>query len=233
MGGGVAQGIKFDSLGNLYTVGRAPNVIDIFANANGTPVTITSSSFSVPIDAAADSSGNVFVADLGGGVLEFLSGHTGNVAADHVFTGLSSPTAVAVDASNNVYAVSDGGSPYVAIYAPGATSPTATISNSGFGRTGGIAVDSAGDIIVLDFDNLKIYVWAPNTPGSITGGYTRTRTLTTGATLSVAVDRFGNIYAVHGTFIEIFNTSAVTGPSSYFYPVGGPPIYGIAVPPGL
>src|ERR1700760_145084 len=70
-----------------------------------------------------------------------------------VASGFSNPTAVAVDASGNLYVVANGSSTIVMVSADGSTQ---TNLGSGFFNPTGVAVDAAGNVYVADFGNNAI-----------------------------------------------------------------------------
>ena len=113
-------------------------------------------------------------------------------------TGLYGPRSIAVDASRNIYVANPAGA-IVTVYAAGATgnvSPIATLSGYSIAVPGGIAVDSEGDIYVLNYDSISEY--APNASGSVTpirtiaGRHTK---LTHNS--GFAMDADGNFYVDH------------------------------------
>ena len=135
--------------------------------------------FNFPAAVGTDASGNVYVADLGNftirkitpaGAVTTLAGAvgmqgsvdgTGSVARFHV------PVGVAVDAAGNVF-VADYGSHSVRKMTPAGVvttlAGTAFVSGSAdgtgpdarFNRPTGVAVDSAGNVLVTDADNSTI-----------------------------------------------------------------------------
>jgi len=88
---------------------------------------------------AVDSSGDVYAAASTAGkqVYEFAPGGTTPIAT---YSGFYQVTGLAVDSSNNLYVLDDGGS--VRMYAPGSTTPVAVNGNGNYANS--VAVDSQG-----------------------------------------------------------------------------------------
>jgi serine/threonine-protein kinase len=105
------------------------------------------------------------------------------------FTGLTEPTAVAVDAAGAVY-VADSGNNRVLRLAADASSET-VLPFTGLSYPVGVAVDSAGAVYVGDTGNSRIVVLPP-------GASSQTVLPFTGLSdpLGVAVDSSGTVYAV-------------------------------------
>ncbi|HEU0122105.1 MAG TPA: hypothetical protein VFQ91_16365 [Bryobacteraceae bacterium] len=124
-----------------------------------------------PRDIAADSKGNIYIADAGNrrvrrvtpsGVIEtFAGGGTGNPSVSGVprLSVAILPTAIAVDGNDNVYlnvtratiARVDANSPTIRLYAGGRASTTVgTALDAAFNSIGALAADRAGNLYVAD-----------------------------------------------------------------------------------
>jgi len=156
-----------------------------------------------PSSMAVDQTGAIYVADLGAAPgqeqLIFLApAQTGNVAPDRVVsgphTGLTSPTGIATDASEEVF-VADHDSGKILIFAADANGdalPVATLEGLKGPRR--VFVDQDLNVLVsCDGDN-SIVVFAPNGPRT----WTRSATVTSAAMqhpIGVTADSSGTIAA--------------------------------------
>lgn len=191
-----------DSGGNLLSttylngVGEGP-----MASLLGTPQqTALATGLQTPSQVAADSLGNVYVADSGlGEVLEYKAGSTTGTK----IYGSGHPTGVAVDASGDVY-IGDSGSIYELPFVNGAlTAKTALVTSDTanglpLGNTLNLAVDGSGDVYAADPDDKQVVkIENPQTAPSQTS-YTVVGTGFNDPT-AVAVDGYGNLYVADNT----------------------------------
>ena len=144
---------------------------------------------------AADSSGNVFVADIGASALykEGLN-PDGSYTQSAISNGAGTPYAVAADSSNNLY-VADGAHTVYKETLSGGSYTESTVANN-FTGAYRVAVDAAGNVYVLDAVTGTVYL------EKLSGGsYTRS-TVAAGLNVpndgsgsgAVAVDSAGNVY---------------------------------------
>ncbi len=182
----------------------------------------TAASFKYPNGVAVDGSGNVYVADFGNdrirkitsaGVVTTLAGSGAAGSADGTGSAASfySPDGVAVGGSGNVYVADTDNNSIRKITPAGAVTTLAGRSGRGsanglgtaasFYAPAGVAVDSSGDVYVVDTDNNLIRkitsagavatLAGSGVPGSANG--TGTAASFNGSA-AVAVDASGNVY---------------------------------------
>ena len=105
-----------------------------------------------PTGVYADSNGNVFAADAGGGRLVKMVASTPGTTTV-LMTGLSKPSQVAVDGTGNVY-VADTGNNRIAMTGP--SGGTVTSLGTGLSAPQGVVADIAGNIYVADTGNNRV-----------------------------------------------------------------------------
>jgi hypothetical protein len=123
--------------------------------------------------------------------------------------GIAANSAMALDASGNLYVANDLGSPGGAVleFAPGSTTASHTIDS--LDSPSFLAVDASGNVFVSEASDVKEF-----TPG---GGSTPSRTLGSGAGLDgpagLAVDTGGNLYVANAqgtTGVSVFPAGTST-----------------------
>jgi sugar lactone lactonase YvrE len=205
-------------LGGLGAAGPAaasntasPYVISRYAGTGtaGTPTPgpATSSRLHIPVGDAADSNGNLYIADFSnneiekvtpGGTLSIIAG-TGTLGTPTpgpaTSSALNSPQDVAVDASGNVY-ISDSGNYEIEKVTPGGTlSIIAGTGTQGTPTPGpatssplrgpvGVAVDRAGDVFIADDNASQVEKVTPGGTLSIIAGTGSSGTPTPGPATS-------------------------------------------------
>ena len=226
------QGLAVDNSGNVYVADSEnykirkitpAGVVTTLAGSGAEGAadgTGTAASFSIPYGLAADSNGNVYVADSGNdkirkitpaGVVTTLAGSGAEGAADGTgnAASFSDCEGVAVDNAGNVY-VADSNNNKIRKITP--TGVVTTLAGSGrrgdqdgiaasFSDCSGVALDSNGNVYVADLNNNKIRKITPagvvtTLAGSRTdGSYDAKETAASFYLPSgLAVDRSGNVY---------------------------------------
>jgi DNA-binding beta-propeller fold protein YncE len=221
-----AFGIARDKNGNVYVANNGRGTINKYSpsgtllgtigtqwDGNGQPL---GGELMQPAGIAVDDAGNVYVADFYAGLQKFDA--SGNFVASVGSFGAyaqtpSFPLAVALDVSGNIYvSVTDGQQPSTTIQkfsSNGTYLSQFGSAGTGDGQIGpaayGIAVDSSGNIYVLDSSNARVqkfdasgtYLSQFGSPGTGDGQFR--------LAVGFAVDAWGNI------FVGDFNPSSQTG----------------------
>jgi len=141
-------------------------------------------------------------------------------------SGMSSPQAVAVDGSGNVYIVDAGNSRVLKETLSGGSYTQSTIVDASSGYSGGfgVAVDGSGNVYLSDNQNHRVL---KETPGG--GGYTQSvvASSTGMSPLGVAVDNSGNVYVADSTSENVLLEVPASGggyqQSALPHPNGGNP----------
>jgi uncharacterized protein (TIGR03437 family) len=194
-------GVAVDGSGNVYVADADNHLIRKFtiggnistvagstafgAGYSGDKGTATNAQLNQPCGVALDSSGNLYIADTGNHCIRKVTGTTITTFAGQCsFSGgsgdggpatlarLSSPRAVAVDASNNVY-IADTGNNRIRKVSSGSISAVAGTGLAAFGGDGqsalnaqlfgprSIAVDASGNIYIADYTNSRVRMISP------------------------------------------------------------------------
>jgi len=189
------QGIALDSSRNLYAegyieyIGDTINVYPAGSNGNVSPSAVIAGSdtgLDGPDGVALDSGGSLYVSNSyggpvgGGSVTVYPAGSSGDAVPiatiTSSFTGIDFASGIAVDSTGNIYVANEfgdaGDNGSITIYSAGSYAtgaPIATISgdNTGLSSPFGIALDSAGNIFVLNSDN-AITVYPAGSAGDVT-----------------------------------------------------------------
>ena len=172
-----------------------------------TTTTLTGTLTPVGYGSAVDGAGNVYVVDHANNAVVKLA--AGTFRQSTVVSGLSAPTAVALDGAGDLY-VSNGSSVVLVPNENGTLNPAdqSTVNISGLGSARGVAVDASGDLYIADATNGDVVELSSlGVQTTIASGLTSPH--------GVAVDAAFNLY--------VATDNAVTQ-----YPQGG----GTAVPYG-
>lgn len=200
--------LAVDSKGNLYVADKGTgSVIEIEASSPGvfssSPTRVTlASGLTAPAGIAIDASGNLFVAQQTSGstaIVEIEASSVGVFAATPTTTAIATghtwslPTALALDASGNLY-VAETGSGTVQWVAKNGGYSTVTQFATGFTTLSSLAVDASGNLVAVD-----------QASGTVTEFIAVSGVLSTSATtvqlgtgwsrpVSVAGDALGNLF---------------------------------------
>jgi len=142
-GGGVAvwgSMVAITTPPAVLTVATLAGQAGVSGSADGSG---SSARFFSPADVAADSAGNLYVADTGNNSIRRI---TAAGVVSTVATGFNHPSGIAVDGSGNLYVADTDNNSVRKVSAAGAVTTLA----SGFNGPSGIAVDSAGNVYVAD-----------------------------------------------------------------------------------
>ena len=178
-------------------------------------VVSTTTSLSYPTGLATDTSGNLYIADTGGGktLVERPSGGSFIETALTYGSTFAQIVGIAVDSSGNIYVSDiDNMAVYMETYSAGTYTPS-TIPTSGLNYPYDLAVDASGNLYISDFSNKRI-VLETNNSGAYTQSVLPTATL--GGALGVAIGGGGNLY-IADTFG--FNIKEVQSSAGNFGPV--------------
>ncbi len=176
-----------------------------FAGAQST----LGSGFKNPTGVAADSAGNVYVADSSNNAVKEVLAVNGGIPANPTIRtlaiGFNFPDAVAVDASGDVFVASFDDNTVkeiVAVNGGISTNPTILTLGSGFVTPSGVAVDANGNVFVADMGNVAVKEIVavngsiPVNPTILTlgGGFTNAD--------GVAVDAVGDVFVADVTSVK-------------------------------
>lgn len=137
-----------------------------------------------PAGVAADSVGNVYVADAGAGQVDSFA--PGSSTATTLITGLNQPHQVAMDGNGNLFVADSGNNRVVELPAGG----TSTAVGSGLSAPQGVAVDGMGDVFIADTGNNRV-VEIPQNGVQFTLPFNGLKSPT-----RVTVDAANNLYVV-------------------------------------
>ena len=191
-------------------------------SSNGTGA---AASFNVPTGAVVDSSGNIFIADMSndlirkitplGVVTTFAGGVRGNLDGTGASAKFDSPSALAIDAADNLYVADSYNNNIRKITTAGVVTTLAGSSTSGYADgTGnaasfsfvtGLAVDSNGNVYAADVNNNCIRKITPaGVVSTFAGSTTSGAANGVGSSASfnlprgVAIDTSGNLIVADG-----------------------------------
>lgn len=243
------QRIRFVSAATGAITTIAGNGTGGFSGDNGSA---TSAELSGPIGIAVDSAGNLYIADTGNQRVRFVSATAGTITTiagngTQGFSGdggaatsaeLNTPGGVAVDSAGNLY-IAHASAIRKVTAATGTITTVAGNGTSGFSGDGGaatsallnnpagIAVDSAGNLYIVDTLNNRIRFVSAATgtimtiAGNGTQGYSGDNGAATSAMLNspegMALDSVGNLY-ISDTRNFVLREVEVTMPPGVTFP---------------
>jgi sugar lactone lactonase YvrE len=197
-----------------YVQGTGVGPIATFANSTSgvdlpSKQTTLSSAFYWPIGVAADSSGNIFVADTHHNAVKEILAAGGYTTVKTLGNGFSMPWGVAVDGAGNVFVADHDNNAVKEILAVGGYTTVKTVG-SGFTWPAGVAVDGSGNVFVDEQENtvMKEILAA--------SGYTTIKTVGSGFNhpRGMAVDGSGNVFVGDTTNKAVKEILAVGGYST-------------------
>jgi hypothetical protein len=205
--------IAFDAKSNLYIAGAYYNQIVEVPNTStsgsftaGTPFTLISSTttfggtvLNEPYALAVGPDGVLYINDSSNGRIVSYNLSTGATGVRLPSSSLYGPYEITLDAANNLYVteyVNGGSSPDLLVFAPGATSPSQsiTISTSLVGQAQGVVVDASGSVIVSDWNGINI-ARVPNEGGTLNVNDAVLIEQVGHFADGIALDALGNLYA--------------------------------------
>lgn len=236
----VPYNLAVDGSGNLWETTRSQYVCELPAGSSKLVFydigSVSGAAYNVTRGVAVDATGNVWVADAGGGtrfesLVEIPVVPNGNAVLQDPVYGFSVPYGVAVDASGDVWVSNhydNGGGGSVTEIPAGSTSDPHVYSDQayGFAAPAGVAVDGAGDVWVTDSAGpnggslTEILADEPGDPvvyAATAYGFADPQ--------SVAVDGDGNVWVTNANGGATGNGSVtelkgVAGPLPFHVPLG-------------
>ncbi|MGA2277527.1 MAG: chitobiase/beta-hexosaminidase C-terminal domain-containing protein [Terracidiphilus sp.] len=154
------MGLATDAAGNLYIADNNNSVV-VVAKPDGSAYVLPTNGVTLdrPTAVAVDPAGNVFILD---------NNDVTKVSPDGTATaidvnGVSIPEGIAVDGTGTLYVLGYQGA--LMEIAPDGTQTMLSIAGLSISSTGGLAVDAAGNIYVVDGNNNRVVEIARNTAG--------------------------------------------------------------------
>jgi sugar lactone lactonase YvrE len=160
-----------------------------------------------PAGVAADTNGNVFVADTTSNSV-FKGSSTGTTLTSFV-TGLTSPSGLALDGQGNLYIANTGKNVIAEVSSTGTAIATL---GTGLSAPKGIAVDGLGDVYVADTGNNRIVQVFAN-GNQITVPVNASLTVALSAPTQLALDASGNLFIVdsgNGRIVKYSGSAGAT-----------------------
>ena len=149
-----ADGIAFDSHGNLYYADTTNNIIfkiPIPVNTSAPEIfvsnTPTYSYLEAPVGIAFDSSNNLYVSNVGSGTITRYNISGQLIDNPYYFLGLNGPVYISFDSSENLYVACFGNNQIFRITSLG-TGAAITITNPSLNFPTGLAFDADGNLYV-------------------------------------------------------------------------------------
>ncbi len=146
------EGVATDGVGNLYIADTGDNNLLFVPNLSGTLGFSDTQSFGTSLDSPSavtvDPNGKVYLAEASD-VLAFAA-PLGSAAQVKVISGLSSPTALATDASGSLFVVDSGTASILRYPSIGGNFGPKTLVGSTIVNPVGVATDASGNLYVTD-----------------------------------------------------------------------------------
>lgn len=213
--------IAVDSFGNLFvadsksstirkiTPAGVVTTIAGFAGLTGTSNGAGGGArFNNPEGLAIDSSGNLYIADTGNGLVRQITpSGTVTTVATSANPWLLKPYGIAVDGTGTIYVFDSGSGALVKIAPSGSVSLLASVAGS-YGlpshtAMGGLALDTTGNAylvpgVMVGITNSGAQLWQISSTGTITYVYSWStvgyKSIPIGTSTGIAVDKAGNLY---------------------------------------
>lgn len=224
-------GITIDKSGTLYVANNANATVTEYPAGQSSPSVTLTQGLLFPNAVAVGGSGNLWVAN-GKNVLEFPAGSSSPSLT--LTDGINGASGIAVNSRGTVYVANlpSSGSPYVAVYPPGATKPKAMFGQGVLAYPCGATLDVRENIYVADFFNGVVYVFSHR-------GYKLVRTVSGQPYFTepcgVTIDAHNRLYLGGGGNSSSLNLLQIpklgTGSPRVFYETGG--LYGVAADPTI
>lgn len=219
--------VAFGPNGNLfvsyeYDGGYPPGDITEYAPPyTGTPVATITTGINLPVSLAFNASGNLFVSNTSGPVVEYKPPYTNASAPIATITnGVNSPYGLAFDGSDNLFVANLAPSlGNVTEYAPPYTGAPVATNTHGINQPHGLAFDASGNLFVANINTAVTEYKSPYTGAPIA-------TVTNGVfgPVGLAFDSSGNLFVSN-----VGNTGL--GPiNEYASPYTGAPILTVTGP---
>ena len=217
-----ADNVTYDYANNgaLYYVVQCQPIIPVGCNGNIVADAGEGDGLAAPKGLAADSNGNIYIADTGNNrVVEVLYSSGSNYDQPSTWqinlaTGLANPAAVAVDGSGNVYIADTSNNRVLRETPSGGGFFTQSVVSSGLSAPAGVAVDDVGNLYISDTGNQRVL------KETVSSGPTYTQSVVLssglGSPQGLAVDASGNLYIADATNKVIVKLTMATPPSLTF-----------------
>lgn len=208
-GMGMPGQVSVDSAGNFYVAAPSINQVWVMNPAgivtqiigNGTPGfsgdngPVASAQLNNPQGVAADSLGNIYIADTGNGSIRKISNGIITSIASNGLANVYLSSPLAVDSANNLYFI--GSARIVEISTNGSVSTVAGNGTPGYRGDGGPATSAEIEPVAIAFDsrnNLYIADGSNNAVREVSGGVISTIVKGLNNASGVAVDTAGTVY---------------------------------------
>jgi len=141
-------GMGADPTGNVYVVNYGGKTVTEYSTA-GVATTYSTNVPAGPVGITFDSSGNAYVlGESSETVVKFTGGMSGTTST--IVTGTTAPTAIAIDASNNLFVANIAGANRVQKYTSSGTPLLTIIGSATYPMSAGIGVDASDNLWVAD-----------------------------------------------------------------------------------
>jgi hypothetical protein len=207
--------IAIDGSGNVFTSnGSSVNsTVTKFNSAGVAQPLFTGGGLDIPYFVAIDGSGNVWVANNdqtsnANSISKFSNSGTAASLTGYVGGGLTWPVAVAIDATGNVWAANYGAASVSKLSSTGVALSGAGYATPDF--TNSIAIDGSNTVWTGNIDGSVSRLTNAGTAISPSTGYIANGAL---ATMGIAIDASGNVWATDYNVNSLFEFVGAAGPA--------------------